>query len=77
MRYVREKGATVTQAARLVEALRAYPKGLTYGDLQWTGISTCPHKRLEEAGHKYLRTGEQLTRDTKDGRVVFRIVRAR
>jgi hypothetical protein len=65
----------VTQAARLVETLRAHPKGLSYGDLQWTGISTCPHKRLEEAGHKYLRKGEQLKRDTKDGRVVFRIVR--
>lgn len=63
----------MTQAARLVLAIRQSGKrGLTYGELEALGISTCPWKRLQESGYKYLRPGERLERKTGcDGLVRF------
>ena len=58
----------MTQAEQLVKAIRR--KAMTYGDLEALRISTCPWKRLEEAGHRFLRDGEQITRKVgRDGLV--------
>lgn len=66
----------MTQASRLIIALRGCKRGMTYGELQSLRISTSPHKRLAEAGYKYLRPGERLERRTgNDGLVRFVVVR--
>lgn len=67
----------MTQAQRLINAIRkARSRGLTYGELQDLHVSTSPHKRLSEAGHRYLRDGERLARKTgSDGLVRFCVVR--
>lgn len=66
----------VTQAAKLVAALRKHPH--TYGDLLALRISTSPWKRLSESAHLYLRPHERLDRfkRERDGLTVFKIVRA-
>lgn len=71
----------MTQAERLVHEIRMIKRFSgqwpTYGELLAARISVCPWKRLEEAGHKYLRKNEVLTRGKdKAGRVVFVISRA-
>lgn len=67
----------MTQAERLISAIRrARSKGLTYGELQDLHVSTAPHKRLEESGHRYLKAGERLARKTgADGLVRFVVAR--
>jgi hypothetical protein len=58
----------MTHAEQLIRAIRR--KAMTYGDLEALRISTCPWKRLEEAGHRFLRDGEQITRKVgRDGLV--------
>lgn len=72
-----------TQAAQLVAAIRkSKARGMTYGELQalrhpnGDPVSTCAHKRLEEAAHRYLRPHESLIRSARrDGLVAFKIVR--
>lgn len=66
-----------SQCARLIRELRRRP--MTYGDLLALRISTCPHKRLSESAHLYLRPHESLTRfrRERDGLVVFKIARKR
>lgn len=68
---------TVTHAEQLIQALRRSRKAMTYGDLEALRISSCPWKRLSEAGHNYLRTGEQLDKYArpKDGLMVFKLVK--
>lgn len=67
----------MTQAARLISAIRrARSKGMTYLELEVLGVSSSPWRRLSESGHRYLRTGEHLTRKTgRDGLTRFVIVR--
>jgi len=69
----------MTQAEKLVNHIRrARARGMTYGELQDLHVSTAPHKRLAEAGHRYLRAGEKLARRTgRDGLVRFVVTRAR
>ena len=50
----------MTQAEILVRAIRR--KAMTYGDLEALRVSTCPWKRLQEAGHRFLKDGEQIVR---------------
>ena len=58
----------MTQAEQLVKAIRR--KAMTYGDLEALRISTCPWKRLDEAGHRFLEPGEAIVRKTgRDGLV--------
>jgi hypothetical protein len=65
----------LTQAQLLYRTLRARPYGLTYGELQRLGVSTCPHKRLAEGVH-YLKEGESLVRIVgSDGLVRIRLTR--
>lgn len=65
----------MTQAQRLIAAIRRRP--MTYMELQDLHVSTSPHKRISEAGHKFLRPGEQIVRKTgKDGLVRFCIKKA-
>lgn len=65
-----------TQAAQLIAALRRRKAGMTYGELQDLHVSTSPHKRLAEAGHRYLKAGERLTKKTgSDGLVRFVVAR--
>ena len=64
-----------THAEQLVQAIRH--KAMTYGDLEALKVSTCPWKRLSEAGHRYLRKGEQIVRKTgRDGLVRIGIAKA-
>ena len=67
----------MTQAAQLIAAIRrTRGKGMTYGELQDLHVSTAPHKRLEESGHRYLKAGERLDRKTgADGLVRFVVAR--
>jgi hypothetical protein len=66
----------MTQAAQLIAALRRRKAGMTYGELQDLHISTSPQKRLAEAGHRYLKDGERLTKKTgRDGLVRFVLAR--
>jgi hypothetical protein len=69
--------STVTHAEQLIQVLRQSRRAMTYGDLQALRISTCPWKRLSEAGHNYLRTGEQLDKYERksDGLMVFKLVK--
>lgn len=65
----------MTQGQQLLQACRR--KAMTYLDLQLLGVSTSPHKRIEEAARRYLKPGERLDRRiNKDGRVTFKVVRA-
>lgn len=58
----------MTQAEQLVRAIRR--RAMTYGDLEALRVSTCPWKRLEEAGHRFLKPGEQIVRKVgRDGLV--------
>lgn len=67
----------MTQAQRLISAIRRRRTGMTYGELQDLHISTSPQKRLAEAGERYLRPGERLARKTgADGLVRFVVERA-
>jgi len=70
-------GATMTQAAQLIQAIRrSRSKGMTYGELEALRISTCPWKRVQESGDKHLREKEVLARKTgRDGLVRFYIHR--
>ena len=52
----------MTQAARLVEAIRSRP--LTYLELEALKISSCPWKRLAESGYRHLMLGERIERKT-------------
>ena len=66
---------TQSQGHRLIRILRLRPFGMTYGELQRTGISTCPQKRLQESAH-YLKPNEKLGRRIgPDGLVRIRIER--
>lgn len=68
---------TLPQAQRLIGFIRQRGKrGATYLELMLTCISSCPHKRLEESGNRYLKEGERLTRGKRDGMVTFVIERA-
>lgn len=69
----------MTQAEKLIKAIRATRgRGLTYLELEMLRASSSPWKRLQEAGHRFLRAGEQLTRKTgPDGLKRFVIVKAR
>lgn len=63
-----------TQGQKLLDACRK--RWMTYGDLLWLGVSTCPHKRMAEAAKHHLREGEQLVRRLNHrGLVVFRVLR--
>lgn len=62
-----------TQAEALFSLLRR--RSMTYMDLLSTGISVCPWKRMSEEEGKLL-PKEKLKRETKCGRVVFRVVKA-
>jgi hypothetical protein len=66
-----------TQAAQLIAAIRrTRGRGMTYLELEMLRVSTSPWKRISEAGHRFLRAGERITRRTgRDGLV--RIVVAR
>ena len=65
----------MTQAEILVKAIRR--KAMTYGDLDALKVSTCPWKRLEEAGHRFLRPGEAIVRKVgRDGLVRIGVKRA-
>ncbi len=65
----------MTQCEQLIRAIRRRP--MTYGDLLALRVSTCPHKRLAEAAHQYLRPHEALHRyrRQRDGLTVFKIGR--
>ena len=67
----------MTHAEQLIQALRKSRKAMTYGDLEALRISSCPWKRLSEAGHKYLRKGEDLHTYVRqsDGLKVFCVVK--
>jgi len=64
----------MTHAEQLVRAIRR--RAMTYGDMEALRISTCPWKRLEESGHRYLKPGEQIVRKPgKDGLLRIGIAR--
>lgn len=67
----------MTQCAKLIHAIRrSGAKGMTYGDLEAMRVSTCPWKRLSEAGHLHLKEGERLSRFIgKDKLIRFRIAK--
>lgn len=66
----------MTQAEQIVNALRASRRGMTYLEMEALKVSACPWKRLSEAGHRYLRKGEQIVRRTgRDGLVRVCVVR--
>jgi len=66
----------MTQAQRLISAIRRRRSGMTYGELEALKVSTCPWRRISESGSQYLREGERLDRKTgNDGLVRFVIVR--
>lgn len=57
-----------SQGRRLIALLKRKP--MTYGDMQRTGISTCPHKRVAEC----LAPHELLLKSTNArGLVVWRV----
>lgn len=65
----------MTQAARLIEAIRSKPNGMTWGDIEALRISTCPWVRLAESGHRHLRPGERIEHvPGDDGLVRVRVV---
>lgn len=64
----------MTQAERLIKALRT--RWMTWGELLDLHISTSPWRRLSEAGHKYLKPGEQIKKvEGKDGLLRLRVVK--
>lgn len=67
----------MTQAAQLIAAIRrTRGRGLTYLELELLRVSTSPWKRISEAGHRYLRAGEQIVRKTgRDGLVRIALAR--
>lgn len=67
----------MTQSAQLIQAIRrAGKRGMTYGELEALRISTCPWKRLQESGRKWLRQGEQLLQGKgRDGLVRFTVIK--
>lgn len=73
----------MTQGERLVRHIRAFHSACnewpTYGDLQCTGISSSPHRRLDEPGHKKaLKKNEVIARGVnRKGLVTFEIRRVR
>lgn len=67
----------MTQAAKLIAAIRRRKAGMTYLELEALKVSTCPWRRIGESGHLYLRAGERLIRKVgRDGLKRFAIVRA-
>lgn len=65
----------MTQAERLISAIRKAPAGMTWGDMEALRISTCPWARLKESGHRYLRDGERIEHKAgPDGLVRVRVV---
>lgn len=73
----------MTQGERLVQFIREFQaywkRGPTYGDLQMACISSCPHRRLDEPGHKKaLKKNEVIQRGVNNkGLVTFEIRRVR
>lgn len=68
----------MTQAERIVNALRASRGGMTYLEMEALRVSTCPWKRLSEAGHRFLRKGERIVRKTgRDGLVRVAVVKGK
>lgn len=68
----------MTQAERIINALRASRTGLTYGEMQDLHISTSPHRRLspDERPERFLRKGERIVRKTgRDGLVRVAVVK--
>lgn len=64
----------MTQAEILVKHIRR--RAMTYGEWEALRVSTCPWKRLSEAGHRFLRAGERIVRKTgRDGLVRIAVVR--
>ncbi len=69
----------MSQGPQLIRAIRkAGRRGMSYGEVMWLRISTCPWKRIEEpaAQLELRRRGEKLVKGERDGLVVFRVVRA-
>lgn len=68
----------MTQAAQLIAALRATRgRGMTYLELEMLKVSSCPWRRISEAGHRWLRAGEKIVRKTgRDGLVRIAVSRA-
>ena len=66
----------MSQCEQLIRALRRRG-AMTYGDLLALKVSTCPHKRLMEGAHLYLKPHEELRRikRARDGLVAFKIAR--
>ena len=63
----------MTQAERIIVELRRGWR--TWCGLQcflWVGS---PHKRLAEAGHKYLKPGERIERKVENGLIHLRVTR--
>lgn len=70
----RSEETQMTQAQRIVEAIRSKP--LTYGELEALKVSTCPWRRLTESGYKHLKQGERIERKVgEDGLVRIGVVR--
>jgi len=66
----------VTQAEQLIRAIRSKRSGMTYLELEMLKVSSCPWRRISEAGHRFLRAGERITRRTgRDGLKRIAIVR--
>ena len=67
----------MSHAEQLIRAIRRSRTGMTYGDLEALRVSSCPWKRISEAGARSLRPHEVLHQSPRksDGRVVFRVVR--
>lgn len=68
----------MTQAQRLIIAIRSKRNGMTMLELEKLGISSCPWRRLssDERPERFLRPGERLERKTGcDGLIRFVIVK--
>jgi hypothetical protein len=75
MRYVREKGATVSKTSTMFDVMRK--RWVTAGDLQFLGLSQCPWARINESAHRHLKRGERIVKRKvrSDGLQEQRIVR--
>ena len=59
-----------TQGRRLIAILKR--KAMTYGEMQWLGISTSPQRRIVEC----LRDDERIIKAKRDGLTTWRVVAA-
>ena len=64
-----------TQGERLIQALRV--QWMTYGDMQWLGISTSPQKRVIETLERHHPELELLKTRGEDGLIRWRVARRR